>query len=77
MRDKPEEFQPERFLNSGVDFKVQNFKFIPFGSGILFAINSIWTLPGGANAQDLDRTECTGSTIHRRVALLAVATPRC
>ncbi|GKV33810.1 hypothetical protein SLEP1_g42264 [Rubroshorea leprosula] len=41
--EQPEEFIPERFLNSSIDFKGHDFQLIPFGSGrrgcpgILFA----------------------------------------
>jgi cytochrome P450 len=31
--DRPDEFLPERFENNPVDFKGQDFQFIPFGSG--------------------------------------------
>jgi len=31
--DRPDEFLPERFDNNPVDFKGQDFQFIPFGSG--------------------------------------------
>ncbi|KAE8657125.1 Cytochrome P450 71A2 [Hibiscus syriacus] len=31
--EKPEEFLPDRFLNSSIDFKGHHFELIPFGSG--------------------------------------------
>ncbi|XP_034216289.1 cytochrome P450 71A26-like [Prunus dulcis] len=94
MWDEPEEFKPERFLNSSVDFKGHDFQLIPFGAGrrgcpgSLFAMitNEIvlanlvhkfdWTLPGGARAEDISMTECTGLVIHRKAPLVAMAAPR-
>ncbi|KAK3225431.1 hypothetical protein Dsin_005293 [Dipteronia sinensis] len=91
--EEPEEFRPERFLNSSVDFKGHDFELIPFGAGrrgcpgISFAMatdelvlaNLVhkfdWSLPAGTRVEDLDMTECTGLTIHRKVDLLGVATP--
>ena len=55
--------------------------------GILFAAMAIevvlanivhrfdWEVDGGSRGKDLDMTECTGLTIHRKVPLFAVATP--
>jgi cytochrome P450 len=33
MWEDPNSFVPERFLESGIDHRGQNFEFIPFGSG--------------------------------------------
>ena len=91
--DKPEDFEPERFLNSEIDYKGNDFQLIPFGAGrrvcpgiqFAMAVNEIalanivhkfdWELPGGASGEDLDTTESTGITVHRKYPLRAVAIP--
>nr|XP_027121992.1 cytochrome P450 71A8-like [Coffea arabica] len=91
--EEPDEFKPERFLSSCIDFTGHDFHLIPFGAGrrgcpgISFAMATNehvlanlllkfdWDLPDGAKGSDLDMTECTGLTIHRKIPLLAVATP--
>ncbi|KAG6790234.1 hypothetical protein POTOM_006382 [Populus tomentosa] len=38
---EPERFYPERFLDSSMDYKGIDFKFIPFGAGILFGMVTV------------------------------------
>lgn len=91
---QPQEFQPERFLNSAIDFRGFNFELIPFGAGrrgcpgatFAVAVNELalaklvhkfdFALPDGIKPHDLDMSEATGLTIHRKNPLFAVAIPR-
>ncbi|KAK3033795.1 hypothetical protein RJ639_034366 [Escallonia herrerae] len=86
-----EEFHPERFLSSAIDCKGFHYQLIPFGVGLrgcpgtLFAmsLNELavanmvhkfdFTLPDGA--EDLDITETTGITVHKKSPILVVAKP--
>ncbi|XP_006351549.1 cytochrome P450 71A4-like [Solanum tuberosum] len=88
--DDPEEYRPERFLNSDIDFKGLNFELIPFGAGrrgcpgITFAIiiNELalarivhkFNLALPKEEEELDMTECHGLAVRRKLPLLAVAT---
>ncbi|KAL9403960.1 hypothetical protein Peur_000932 [Populus x canadensis] len=38
---EPERFYPERFLDNSMDYKGIDFKFIPFGAGILFGMATV------------------------------------
>ncbi|XP_015069144.1 cytochrome P450 71A4-like [Solanum pennellii] len=88
--ENPEEFRPERFLNSDIDFKGLNFELIPFGAGrrgcpgSTFAIAVIELALARLvhkfnfalpKEEDLDMTECTGITTRRKSPLLVVAIP--
>ncbi|XP_076937619.1 norfluorocurarine oxidase-like [Bidens hawaiensis] len=91
--DNPNEFRPERFLDSSVDYRGFHFELTPFGAGrrkcpgIQFAMNvnelviaSLvhkfdFGLPDGQKGEDLDMSETTGITIHKKLPLLVVATP--
>ncbi|KAK1436710.1 hypothetical protein QVD17_02492 [Tagetes erecta] len=92
--EEPEEFKPERFLNSSVDYKGFHYQFIPFGAGrrgcpgIQFAIavnelaiaNIVYkydlSLPDEKGGEELDMSEITGLTTHRKSPLLLMASPR-
>lgn len=91
--NKVEEFEPERFLNSPMEYKGNDFQFIPFGvgrrgcPGTHFAISATeivlaslvhkfdWAPPSGAKPIDIDMTESTGATTHRKHPLKAIASP--
>ncbi|XP_030939279.1 cytochrome P450 71A3-like isoform X2 [Quercus lobata] len=64
--DEPEEFQPESFLTSSTTIELVMANLVR---------NFEWTLPDGAIGKDLDMTESTGLTIHRKFPLMAIATP--
>ncbi|KAL7617959.1 hypothetical protein Lser_V15G01077 [Lactuca serriola] len=88
-----EEFKPERFLNSCIDYKGVHFEFLPFGAGrrgcpgIQFAIvikelvlaNLVYkydlALPDDVRGEELDMSEYTGLTLHRKFPLLVVPNP--
>ncbi|MED6195853.1 hypothetical protein PIB30_041882 [Stylosanthes scabra] len=78
--DQPEEFKPERFLNSSIDVKGNDFQLIPFGAGrrgcpgIVFAIavNELVL----ANLLHQFDWKTIGITMHKKTPLVAIATPR-
>lgn len=92
--ENPEEFRPERFLDTSIDFKGFHFELLPFGAGrrgcpgIAFATAVYelalaklvhefdFGLPDGGRGEDLDMTEASGITIHRKFPLLVLITPR-
>ncbi|XP_023768195.1 cytochrome P450 Tp4149 [Lactuca sativa] len=89
-----EEFKPERFLDSSIDFKGHHFELIPFGAGRrgcpaihfsvtifeLVLVNLVYKfdfrLPDGEKIEDMDMSERNGLTVHKKVPLLVVPTPR-
>ncbi|GFZ11989.1 cytochrome P450, family 71, subfamily B, polypeptide 19 [Actinidia rufa] len=87
---RPDEFWPERFMNSLVDFRGHDFEFIPFGAGrrgcpgIQFSMSvnelALANLVGNFDfslpvGEELDMSKAAGLTVRKRTALLAVVTP--
>ncbi|XP_047944423.1 cytochrome P450 71A6-like [Salvia hispanica] len=88
----PEEFHPERFLETSIDFRGLHFELTPFGAGrrgcpgITFsvAVDELalaklvhkfdFRLPNGEKMKELDVSESSGITIHKKCPLFVVVT---
>lgn len=89
--EAPDEFRPERFLGSGVDFKGCDFELLPFGAGrricpgIQFSTSIIELTVAnlvhlfewnlGMNVEDLDMIEAPCFAARKRIDLVLHATP--
>ncbi|CAN1245195.1 Cytochrome P450 736A117 [Linum grandiflorum] len=86
--EEPEEFRPERFLESSIDFRGRDFELIPFGAGrrgcpgVSFATAAIEITVASLlhkfdwSAEGLEADEATGvSSVHKKTPLVVVATP--
>lgn len=85
--DSPEEFLPERFVGSAVDFRGQHFDLIPFGSGrrmcpaLNFAMsmvelalaNLVGRFDWALPEGELDMEEAPGFAVRKKAPLRAVA----
>ncbi|XP_054806342.1 phenylacetaldehyde oxime monooxygenase CYP71AN24-like [Prosopis cineraria] len=88
--EKPEEFIPERFENTQIDFKGKDFEFIPFGSGkricpgMAFGLASVeyelanllyWFDWKLSQDGEIDMTETYGLTVKKKVPLFLELIP--
>ncbi|KAK1363191.1 hypothetical protein POM88_038752 [Heracleum sosnowskyi] len=71
--NEPEEFLPERRGCPGIAFAMATNELVL--ANLLHKFD--WKLPNGTTVENLDMSESTGVTIHRKVPLLAVATSCC
>ncbi|KAI3733232.1 hypothetical protein L1987_64452 [Smallanthus sonchifolius] len=87
--ERPEEFDPERFMNSSIDYKGADFELIPFGSGrrgcpgMSFGImtlelalsNLLYSFDWelAEGTKDIDTLKAEGVVMHKKNALLLVA----
>ncbi|KAL1568294.1 unspecific monooxygenase [Salvia divinorum] len=90
---KPEQFYPERFLETSINYRGLHFELTPFGAGrrgcpgVTFAIavhelalaklvhKFDFKLPNGAKMEELDVSEYSGLTMHKKFPLLVIVTP--
>nr|XP_043639586.1 3-beta-hydroxylase-like [Erigeron canadensis] len=88
--EEPEEFKPDRFLNSSTDYKGLHFEFTPFGAGrrgcpaIQFAMiinelvlaNLVYKFDFALPPEDggLDMSETIGLTVHKKRPILVAPT---
>ncbi|KAL2330855.1 hypothetical protein Fmac_018436 [Flemingia macrophylla] len=87
--DQPEKFKPDRFLNSSIDVKGNDFQLIPFGAGRrgcpgstfamlvseLVLANLVHKFDWALPSGDntIDMSETTGLTLHKKNPIIAVA----
>lgn len=86
--EAPEEFRPERFIGSEIDFRGNNFQFIPFGSGrrmcpgMNFAMvtielalaNLLYRFDWKLSGKEFDMDEGVGISTPRKNPLYLIAT---
>ena len=87
--ERPEEFEPERFMHSSIDYKGTDFELIPFGSGrricpgiSMAAVTMEMTLSNliysfdwesPAGAHEIDTLKSPGTVTHKKNALQLMA----
>ncbi|KAJ0587810.1 putative cytochrome P450 [Helianthus annuus] len=87
--ERPEEFEPERFMGSSVEYKGADFEWIPFGSGRrgcpglllgattveLALSNLLYSFDWGLpeGTKDIDTLKSEGTVAHKKIALQLVA----
>uniref|UniRef100_A0A0D9XIW4 Cytochrome P450 n=1 Tax=Leersia perrieri TaxID=77586 RepID=A0A0D9XIW4_9ORYZ len=89
--DESEEFKPERFENNRIDFKGNDFEFLPFGAGRRMCSPNLasmeivlasllyhfdWKLPNGMEPKDVDMEDGPGIVSAKRTSLLVCPVTR-
>nr|ASB17938.1 cytochrome P450 CYP71B101 [Polygala tenuifolia] len=90
--ESPEEFMPERFEDSPIDFKGRHFELLPFGAGrrgcpgLALGVTMIESTLANLlhcfdwkyppGVEDIDMDEVAGLSVHKKTALVLVPTSR-